>query len=109
MNKTIILLGFFVLILVGLIGCAVLYIYRPDEVGNFVTSVVTLLGIGSAAVVTIFGLGEQAKKLDTIKSNTNGTLSAMQEENKRLTNIIVERGLDATTGSGQHRADDSES
>lgn len=105
MNKTLIAVGFFVLIALGIIGAVVLIIYRPDELAQFIGAITTLLGIGSAAVIMIYGLGKQGQQLDTIKANTNGTLSKLQEENTRLTNIIVERGLDATTGAGQHRAD----
>ena len=102
-NKTLILIGFFVLILFSIIGAVVLIIFRPDQLGGFISAVTTLLGIGSAAVITIYGLGEQGKKLEAIKTQTNGTLSALHEENTRLTNLIIDQGV-PVSGGGAHSA-----
>lgn len=98
MNKTLIAICFFILIGLGIIGAVVLLVYRPDQLGSFIAAITTLLGIGSTAVLMIYGLGKQGQQLDTIKANTNGTLSKLQEENTRLTDIIAERGLDGKTG-----------
>lgn len=94
MNKTLISIGFFVLIAIGMVGAVVLIIYRPEELASFIGAITTLLGIGSAAVITIYGLGKQGEQLETIRANTNGTLSKLQEENARLTGILVARGLE---------------
>lgn len=107
MNKTLIVVGFFILIGLGIVGAVVLLIFRPEHLASFIAAITTLLGIGSTAVIMIYGLGKQGQQLDTIKANTNGTLSKLQDENTKLTRIIVERGLDPTEASGQHRADES--
>jgi hypothetical protein len=97
MNKTLITIAFLVLILAAVAGNVVLAIVAPDQLNTFNNSVVTILGVGTAAIVTIWGLGQQGEKLKQIESNTNGNLSRLQGENERLTNIIIESGLDLDT------------
>lgn len=106
MNKTLIAIGFFVLIGLAIIGAVVLSIMRPDQVATFIGAMSTLLGIGSAAVLSIYGLGRQGKQLDTIKANTNGTLSHLMEENARLTKRleVAAFGESDEPGTGAHRA-----
>lgn len=89
MNKTLITLGFFVIILVGIIGLVFLLITAPDRAGDFVTMLTGLLGIGTTGVVLIYGLGTQQKTLETIKANTNGNLTAKELENQRLTDVLL--------------------
>ncbi|UOE43751.1 hypothetical protein [Agromyces larvae] len=106
MNKTLITLGFLILILGAIVGDIVLSVVRPEALDTFNGSVVTILGVGTAAVVTFYGLGTQGEKLKKIESNTNGTLSTLVEENKRLTLLLQERGVDTTEIQVQHSADD---
>lgn len=94
MNKTLVTVSFLVLILAAVAGNVVLAIVAPAQLPTFNNSVVTVLGVGTAAIVTIWGLGQQGEKLRQIESNTNGNLSRLQGENERLTNIIIESGLE---------------
>lgn len=94
MNKTLITLGFLILILGGIVGNILLAILRPDQMGPFNNGLVTILGVGTATIVTIWGLGTQGEKLKKIEAQTNGNLSRLQSENERLTDIIVKAGLD---------------
>jgi len=94
MNKTVVTIVFLTLILGAIVGNILLAILAPDRVDQFNGAMVTILGVATAAVVTFYGLGQQGEKLKSIERNTNGTLSAMQMENTRLTNIIIEHGLD---------------
>jgi hypothetical protein len=43
---------------------------------------------------TFYALGKQGEKIDTIQKQINGNHSRLQEENERLTNVIVAQGLD---------------
>lgn len=102
-NKTLITLGFLILILGAIVGIILLSLFRPDSVQTFTNAMLTILGVATATIVTIYGLGTQGEKLRRIESNTNGNLSAMVEENQRLTNIIIDAGLDPHL-AGEHRS-----
>lgn len=109
MNKTFIAVTFLILVGLGIIGTATLYVLAPDKVGEFVTSIVTILGVGSAAIVTIYGLGQQGQKLaqqdktlDVIKANTNGTLTAKENEIQRLRELMAAAGVNPEVPPGQH-------
>lgn len=105
MNKTLITLGFLILILAAVVANAVLAIYRPEQLASFNASILTVLGVGSAAVVTFYGLGSQGEKLRKIEAQTNGNLSRLQSENERLTNLIIEAGIDPKLDArGEHAA-----
>lgn len=80
MNKTLITLGFLILILGAIVGDVVLAIIAPDQLAVFNGAVVTILGVGTAGIVTIYGLGKQGAQLEQIKSQTNGTLSKLIDE-----------------------------
>jgi len=81
MNKTAAILAFFALIGLGVIGVIVLLLFAPDNVAVFTTFIVTVLGIGSTAAIVFSALGKQTEQLDTIRRQTNGTLSALTESN----------------------------
>lgn len=98
MNKTVTALAFLVLILAGIVGTILLALLAPDQLPPFVNAVSTILGVGTAAVVTIFGLGQQGAKLARIETQTNGNLTRLQAENERLTNVIIRAGLDPDPG-----------
>lgn len=104
MNKTLIAVAFLVLIALALVGDVLLAIYRPEQLAAFNGAIVTILGVGTAAIVTIWGLGSQGEKLKKIEAQTNGNLSRLQGENERLTNIIIESGIDpiAPQPRGEH-------
>lgn len=89
MNKTLITLGFFFVILIGIIGLVILLVVRPTMAGTFLTMLTGLLGVGTTGVVLIYGLGTQQKTLETIRANTNGNLTAKELENRRLTDVIM--------------------
>jgi hypothetical protein len=106
-NKTLITLGFLILILGAIIGNVVLAILRPEQLATFNGSMITILGVGTAGIVTIWGLGQQGDKLKRIESNTNGTLSRLTDEKDaalaeaaRLRETLAATG--STPTSGEH-------
>ena len=80
MNKTAIVLGYIALIIFGLAGAVVILIFKPDSFGVLTAFILTVLSLASTFTVLIYGLGKQGEKLDEIKAQTNGTLSALHEK-----------------------------
>lgn len=106
MNKTLVTLGFLLLILAALVGFVLLAVFRPEQLPAFTGAVTTILGVGTAAIVTIYGLGSQGEKLKRIEAQTNGNLSRLQSENERLTDVLIRAGIDPTVvpTRGSHAA-----
>ena len=84
MNKTAITLGYFALGMVALIGVIVTAILSPDATEQVVQFVGTIMAVASTGAVTFYMLGKQNEKVEKIQHQTNGTLSALREENARL-------------------------
>lgn len=73
--------------------------------------------LGSLAIFGGLGYGQakQAQTIETIKTNTNGTLSAEREKNAKLTALLLDQHgivvdtdgtpLGAQSGTPQHRAE----
>lgn len=80
MNKQIIFIIIAVLAGLGLIGVFALQLIRPDATAtliNFLFQLLMLLGgFGGLAVMQ----ASQNKEIETIKTNTNGTLSRKEDE-----------------------------
>jgi len=93
MNKTAITLGYFILVGLGIAGAVIILIVRPDSLGVLVNTLVTVLGLATVAAGTFSALGHQDRKLETIKAQTNGTLSKLTEENRALHEAITALAL----------------
>lgn len=112
LNKTATTLAFFALVAVGLIGLIVTQIYRPEAVGSLMSIVVIVIGLASTFVATMNTLGkqttaiaEQGAVIDTIKTNTNGTLTAKELEIAHLRELLAAAGIhppSATPAAGRH-------
>ncbi|PPF21037.1 hypothetical protein [Rathayibacter sp. AY1A7] len=79
MNRTAVFVTFAFLACVGLVGAIILSIHRPDALGGFVVLVGSLLGSVATFAGTAYGLGRLNEKVDAVKHQTNGTLSARDE------------------------------
>lgn len=77
----------------GLIGAMVLLIHRPDATATFTAFVVQTLGLVAVAAGTFYGFGKTNEKLEKVEKQTNGNLSRLQDENERLTNILISAGI----------------
>ena len=83
-TKLAVILGYFALVALSLAGGTLVLIFRPEQfaaAGAFLGA--TLAGATGAAV-TIYMLGAQTKKIEEVKVLSNGTLTALREENTRL-------------------------
>ncbi|NRD25558.1 hypothetical protein [Frigoribacterium sp. VKM Ac-2836] len=103
MNKTAAFICFSALAAVGLIGAVVLAIHRPDATATFTSLIVTVLGLASVAAGTFYQLGKQSDKIDTIRTQTNGTLSKLREDNESLHQQNAELREKLGPASGRHR------
>lgn len=110
MNKTLIALAFLILILASVVANVVLAIFAPAQMATFNGAIITVLGVGSAGIVSIYGLGKQGQQLEQIKSQTNGTNtrlldenSALRDENATLREQIAATGA-VSTSEGRHEA-----
>jgi hypothetical protein len=89
---------------IGLIGATVLAIHRPDASATFTSLIVTVLGLAATAAGTFYALGKQGEKIDTIKTQTNGTLSALREDNQALHQENAELREKLGPAGGKHSA-----
>lgn len=106
MNKTVVFIAFTALAAVGIAGLVVLMIHRPDATATFTSTLVTILGLAVTAAGTFYALGKQGEKIDTIKTQTNGTLSVLREENARLNSELLEVHRGGSESTPRHRAAD---
>lgn len=88
MNKTVIFVTFAALAALGLVAGAYLLVERPDASATFTNLLVVVLGLVISAAGTFYGLGRVNEKLDKVQKQTNGTLTALMEENARLTRTL---------------------
>jgi hypothetical protein len=95
MNKTLIFIIIAVLAGLGLIGVFALQLVRPDASAtliNFVFQLLMLLGgFGGLAAMQ----AQQNKEIETIKKNTNGTLTRKDDEIATLRAALAEHAPDA--------------
>lgn len=84
MSKNLIVVLYFALAAIGVIILGLATIFVPDQIDKTVGWVVQVLGLASTAVVTIYLLGKQQATIEEVKHQTNGTNTALREENAKL-------------------------
>ncbi|MBD8466785.1 hypothetical protein IFU30_10950 [Plantibacter sp. CFBP 8798] len=111
MNKTAIFITFACLAALGIAGTLILQIHRPDATATFTSFIIQILGLVSLAAATFYGFGKanekteaQNSKLEVIERNTNGRLHSRDAEIQRLTNVLIEKGIDPNEGGPKHLA-----
>jgi len=85
MNKTILVVCYFALALIGLAAVALIMIFRPDATATLIQFVGTILALAASAAVTFHALGAQSKEIEVVKKQTNGANTELREENAKLT------------------------
>ncbi|SMQ73449.1 hypothetical protein [Agreia sp. VKM Ac-1783] len=93
MNKTAVFITFASVATVSIITAAVLLAVRPDASATLIQLIGTALALIAVFAGTVYGLGKQGEKIDTIQRQTNGTNTALHAENTRLTNLLIQRGI----------------
>jgi len=95
MNKTLAFILIAALAVVGLAGVVVLLILRPEAVDTLTNLLMQLLimlgGFGGLAAIQ----SRQGEEIKTIKHNTNGTLTAKEDEIAKLRATLAEHAPQA--------------
>lgn len=106
MNKTVIFIVFATLAALGIVGAIVLLLHRPDATATFTAFVVQILGIAAIAAGTFYGFGKTNEKLEEVRAQTNGNLSAKEDQIAALTAELIKANrllhpdnFDQTTGA----------
>lgn len=89
MNKNLLVIAYFALALVALTILVLVTVLAPAQLDKVVQYVLTILGLASSAAVTFYMLGKQANDIADVKAQTNGTLSALRDENAALHNQVL--------------------
>lgn len=84
-------------VVVAFAGVIIIAIFRPDATATIISTSVTLLTLVSGFAVAAGLINAQNAKIETIQKQTNGNLSAVTDENTRLTNLLAAVGIDATS------------
>lgn len=91
MNRTVAILTFVILVALGVAGYVVLSIVKPDSRDAFVTFLLIMLGQVTIAWGILWNLGRTNDKLETVKKQTNGTLSTLVERTDSQAGIIRDK------------------
>lgn len=95
MNKQVIFYIIAAIAALGVVGVIVLQLIRPDASATLINFVFTLLpvlaGFGGLAAMQ----AQQNKEIETIKKNTNGTLSRKEHEIAAYRAVIAEHAPEA--------------
>jgi hypothetical protein len=95
MNKQVIFYIIAAIAALGVVGVIVLQVIRPDASATLINFVFTLLpvlaGFGGLAAMQ----AQQNREIETIKKNTNGTLSRKDDEIATYRAVIAEHAPDA--------------
>jgi hypothetical protein len=94
MNRTVVFLAFASIALVGVVGIILIIHLRPDATATLISAISQILGMVSAFAVVAYGLGKLNEKVDTVRTQTNGTLSAKEDRIKRLEKLLISEGID---------------
>lgn len=65
-----------VIIILGIVGVVLLYVFRPDATATFIQTIVTFAGILTTAITLLYGLGKIGDRVEVVQKQTNGNLAA---------------------------------
>lgn len=91
MNKTTLFVIFSALAGLGLVGYVVILVAAPEQSSAFVGTLISVLAIVSGSATTFWMLGKNQTTLEQVKTQTNGNLSAKEEEIARLRAELTRR------------------
>lgn len=98
MNRTHIILAFMALGAIGIIGAVAVQHLNPEAQATFGNFIFTILGLATTAAVTIGGLKTVNDKVDQVQKQTNGRLTAKDEEIEKKDRMLLDNGIDPQTG-----------
>lgn len=104
--KLVITIAYFALAIVAIVVVGLIATFRPDATATMIQFVGTVLGIASTGAVTFYMLGKQNEKIEEVRAQTNGNLSAkerkieaLQSEVIRLNRLRDPENFDPVTGT----------
>lgn len=62
----------------GVVGVVLLHLFRPDATATFIQTISTFAGILTTLVVTLYSIGKVGDRIEVVRAQTNGTLTALQ-------------------------------
>lgn len=77
-----------ILLVLGIAGVVLLHLFRPDASATFIQTIVTFAGILTTTITLLYGLGKVNDRIEVVRKQTNGTLSALREEIERKEAVI---------------------
>jgi sensor histidine kinase YesM len=89
-NKNLIVVLYFALVALSFVCLVLIVIFAPAYLDKAMQNSISLLGIASTAVVTIYMLGKQNATLEEVKTQTNGTNTTLREQNAALHAQVLE-------------------
>lgn len=103
MNKTIVTISYFVLVLATLIMAGLVSIFRPEQLDVIIGFAGTILAVASSAAVTIYMLRDQAAALETVREQTGHTVTVLQSQAAEIQSVKAQTGDTAATIHNQAR------
>lgn len=100
MNKTVALYAIGGLAALGLSGAVVPHILRPHASATLISQLQTILGLVIVASGLSVGINKVVEKVETVQKQTNGSLSKKDAEIARLTQKLIDDGLDPEIPAG---------
>lgn len=89
-SSTVVLIVVGTLLLVGIGGAILIHLMRPDASATYTAQALQFLGFLTTTLTIVYGVNKLSGQVGTVQKQTNGTLSALREENDRLTRENVE-------------------
>lgn len=98
MNRTLVVVAFFVLGGIAVGGGIAIHLLNPEAQATFGNFVFTLLGLMVTAGATLGGINKVQEEVQEVKRQTNGRLHAKDAEIERKDRMLLDAGIDPQTG-----------
>lgn len=83
-SSTVVIIVVAALLVVGLGGAILIHLIRPDASATYTAQALQFLGFMVTVLTIVYGVNKVSSQVGTVQKQTNGTLSALREENTRL-------------------------
>lgn len=83
-SSTVVIIVVAALLTVGLGGAILIHIIRPDASATYTAQALQFLGFMVTVLTLVYGVNKVSAQVGTVQKQTNGTLTALREDNVRL-------------------------
>jgi len=77
LSKNLVFAAVSLIVFSGVVGVLLLHLLRPDATATFIQTISTFAGILTTLVVTLYSIGKVGERIEVVRAQTNGTLSAL--------------------------------